>query len=84
MNKALIIQNRIECKLSRIHVSLSDYLFLLSVGFMMTGMVLFVYCIILGIPFDVLVWNSNPLFYLVTGVMLFVFYFLERRYGLFH
>ena len=68
VDRAWVLQQRIEQWASGIHVSLKDYLFYLMVLFMLIGMPLFVCVLIYPIGFYQLGVISDPLFYMGLSI----------------
>jgi len=87
MDKAWLLQHHLDKIFDGFmrSVSLSGYLFCLGMLFMLVGLMLFIFVLVVGVSFALLCLFSNPLFYLGLGVTcVFVFLFIrffERKEG---
>ena len=62
-------------------LTLDRYLLLLGIPLLMVGIMLFVLCMLTGIPFMSVETMSNPLFYLILGLVVLVFRWFFRVTG---
>jgi len=58
--------------------TLELYFMILSFVFISTGLVLFFYCIVFSIPIGIVHLMSNPLFYLVMGMICLIIFLIEK------
>ena len=61
-------------------INCAEYFMLVTLVFFLSGIMLFLYCILLNIDLGNLVWYSDPLFFLGIGVTS-MFMFIAQRFG---
>ena len=84
MDRAWILQHRIEKRLHRIPVlSFERYFFACTLIFLLMGFMLFFYCILLNINIINVTYSTGPLFYLILGIVCFFCYIAQRRSSFF-
>lgn len=64
-------------------ITLDVYLLFVSLVFLLSGLMLFVYCVFTAVPIYRLDVLSHPLFYLGVGFTVLCCFILQRRYGVF-
>jgi len=64
-------------------IKLYEYLMLVSMIFLLSGIMLFLYCIISNINLGNLVWFNDPLFFFGVGITIFICFIGQRLWGVF-
>lgn len=77
--KTIKIQTKIENRLHKITLSITEYFLLLTIAFTLTGVMLFFYCIYNNINPWMTDTVSSPIQYLGLGLCCFLMYFMHRQ-----
>lgn len=79
MEKARLKQEKIELRISEFGFNAKDYFLFGSMVFFISGFMLYVYVVLMGVNILYLVMITNPLLYLMLGLICCVGYLLARR-----
>jgi len=78
-DRAWALQHRIENRIATLpSLSITTYLQFIAMVCFITGMGMFVYCILCDVNILVVSVYTNPLFYLALGFTTFMFFLLEK------
>lgn len=79
------LQHKLERRFKKYKpLSFKEYLFRLSLFFILMGIVLFFYYLMLNYDLNIMPWFIDPLFYLGVGITVFILFYMEKRYKFFN